>query len=283
VYQRADGYWVGAVSGIDGTGRRRRVVVYGKTKGDALTKLKEVRPIGPDVVNDVRGLTVAGWLDRWLEMARAGLAPTTALRYGELIRLRLKPLIGGVKLAQVGVFHVQKLLADMEGREISARGRQMAFLVLSRALKAAVKARLLQYNPAADVEGKPRVPKPEVTVYTEEESALLLAAAQGHRLAPLLVVAMDSGARQGELFALTWANIDFPAGAMTIRRTLEDGTLRLKEPKTGKGRRVHLSAYTMQILSQHRKAMLVEGHCRHDAPVFCDCNGGWLRKSNFIR
>lgn len=37
VYQRADGYWVGAVSGIDGTGRRRRVVVYGKTKGDALT------------------------------------------------------------------------------------------------------------------------------------------------------------------------------------------------------------------------------------------------------
>jgi len=197
VYQRADGYWVGAVSGIDGTGRRRRVVVYGKTKGDALTKLKEVRPIGPDVVNDVRGLTVAGWLDRWLEMARAGLAPTTALRYGELIRLRLKPLIGGVKLAQVGVFHVQKLLADMEGREISARGRQMAFLVLSRALKAAVKARLLQYNPAADVEGKPRVPKPEVTVYTEEESALLLAAAQGHRLAPLLVVAMDSGAPPG--------------------------------------------------------------------------------------
>jgi hypothetical protein len=166
VYQRTDGYWVGAVSGIDGTGRRRRVVVYGKPKGDALAKPKEVRPIGPDAVNDVRGLTVGGWLDQWLVMARAGFAPTTAPRYDELIRLRLKPLIGGVRLAQVGVFHVQKFLADMEGRRISARGREMAFLVLSRALRAAVRARLLQFNPAVDVEGKPRVPKPEVNVYT---------------------------------------------------------------------------------------------------------------------
>jgi integrase len=90
---------------------------------------------------------------------------------------------------------------------------------------------------------------------------------------------MDSGARQGELFALAWANVDFAAGAISIRRTLEDGTLRLKETKTGKGRRVDLSAYAMQHLAEHRKAMLAEGHYRPDAPVFCDCNGGWLRKS----
>jgi integrase len=122
------------------------------------------------------------------------------------------------------------------------------------------------------VEGRPTPAKLEVKVYTEEESAKLLAAAAGHRLAPLLVVAMDSGARQGELFALTWSDVDFQHGAITIRRSLEDakGELRPKETKTKKGRRVDLSHYTMQVLADHRRAMLAEGHCRPDAPVFCD-------------
>jgi hypothetical protein len=147
VYQRADGYWVGAVSGIDGSGRRRRVVVYGKTKGHAINKLKEVRPIGADYVGNGRHVTLGTWLDQWHEMAKGKLAPTTAQRHEQLIRLRLKPLIGGVKLAQVDVFHVQKFLADMDGQGITARGRQMAFLVLARALKAAAKMRLIPWNP----------------------------------------------------------------------------------------------------------------------------------------
>jgi integrase len=285
LYLRKDGYWVASISAIGGDGRRHRTTVYGKTKREALDKLDEAKRAASGRAGDAKRLTVGAWLDQWLEMSRGGLAPTSSERNEQLVRLRLKPLIGGVKLAQVGVFHCQKLLTDMERQEITARGRQMAFQVLSRALKIAVRNKLIASNPAVDVEGRPSPPKREMSVYTEEESARLLAAAQGHRLAPLLVVAMDSGCRQGELFGLTWQDIDFAAGAMTIRRSLEQikGRLRLKETKTKKGRRIILSPYSMQVLADHRKAMLVEGHCRPDAPVFCDTIGGRLRKSNFLR
>jgi integrase len=82
---------------------------------------------------------------------------------------------------------------------------------------------------------------------------------------------MDSGARQRELFALSWSDVDFQAGAIMIRRTLEEsptGQLRAKETKTRKGRRVDLSSFSTNVLLDHRKAMFAEGHCRPDAPVF---------------
>jgi integrase len=46
---------------------------------------------------------------------------------------------------------------------------------------------------------------------------------------------------------------------------------------------VVLSAFTLNALAEHRKAMLAEGHDRADGPVFCASEGGWLRKSNFRR
>ncbi len=36
-------------------------------------------------------------------------------------------------------------------------------------------------------------------------------------------------------------------------------------------------------LAEHRKRMLAEGNYAPDKPVFCDSEGGWLRKSNVQR
>lgn len=44
VYERADGQWVGSLSlGINAEGKRVRRVVYGDTKAEAHTKLREIQ------------------------------------------------------------------------------------------------------------------------------------------------------------------------------------------------------------------------------------------------
>src|SRR5262249_18185036 len=54
--------------------------------------------------------------------------------------------------------------------------------------------------------------------------------------------------------------------------------------KTKKSRRrVALTTFTVDALAGHRKAMLAEGNYRLDGPVFCDREGGHLRKSNVLR
>jgi integrase len=36
----------------------------------------------------------------------------------------------------------------------------------------------------------------------------------------------------------------------------------------------------MAALHEHRKQQVAKGHYRGDGPVFCDTEGGWLRKPN---
>src|SRR5262245_2686913 len=97
----------------------------------------------------------------------------------------------------------------------------------------------------------------------------------------MYVLAIDTGMRQGELLALQWSDVDFDARTVVVQRTLENlrGQVRVNEPKTSRSRRkIDLSRYALDALSDHRKAMLAEGHAK--APVFCAPNGGWMQKSN---
>ena len=58
--------------------------------------------------------------------------------------------------------------------------------------------------------------------------------------------------------------------------------MHIKETKTAKSRRrIDLSAETLAVLQEHRKAMLTAGFV--GGPVFCDTQGGYLRSGNVRR
>ena len=90
-----------------------------------------------------------------------------------------------------------------------------------------------------------------------EELAKLLAAASGTPFAPLLTVALASGARRGELLGLKWDDVDLARGTISIRRALEQtkkGGVAEKTPKSGKARVVYLPASAVEALRRHRVA-----------------------------
>jgi len=89
--------------------------------------------------------------------------------------------------------------------------------------------------------------------------------------------------RQGELFALQWADIDLKAGILQVRHSLENvsGNLRLKEPKSESGKRqIALPEMAVKALWDHKAKQLAEGlaGCPY---VFPDSDGGLLRKCSF--
>ncbi|MBV9615899.1 MAG: site-specific integrase [Ktedonobacteraceae bacterium] len=94
---------------------------------------------------------------------------------------------------------------------------------------------------------------------TVEEAALLIATAEGHRLWALIVVALATGMRRGELMGIKWNDIDFEARTLTVRRTVLYYTVdsvakyRIHEPKTASGRRtIHLPEFAIEALKKHR-------------------------------
>src|SRR5207248_158608 len=81
-----------------------------------------------------------------------------------------------------------------------------------------------------NVAGDVPLPKPgrkDIRPLSPAEVTRFLDAVQGDRLFALYVVALDSGARQGELLALEWSDWDPASRELSITKTLVD--------KDGKG------------------------------------------------
>jgi integrase len=179
-----------------------------------------------------------------------------------------------------------KLYAELAAAEVSNAMAKKAGVTLGVALQYAVEtAKLVPYNAARAVR-KPKHRPKEMQVLDLGQTQTFLGEARSDRLFTLYCFLLDSGAREGEAFALQWPDIDWPGSSAQIVRALEEtkGNLSLKELKTAKSRRrVKLSAFTMEALAEHRKAMLAEGQDVRSGPVFCDTQGGYLRKSNVQR
>jgi integrase len=276
--------WACTISlGYGGKGKRKRRTVYGKTKADVQGKLARLQS-GSDVLVNPGTCTLQQFLERWLEdVVKPTRTPNTYRSYEGVVRCHVNEHIGGIRVANLQAVQVQGLYSEMERGGASARMRQLAHAVLHKAMAQAVKWGMLPGNPCSAVD-RPRVARKEMKTLTPEQTHHLLVTARPHRLWALFVLAVGTGMRQGELFALRWEDIDLEDGTVFVQHTLEeiDGKFRLKEPKSAAGRRrIELPGFAVEALHEHRKRMLAEGHLA--GPVFCDRRGGWLRKSNFTR
>jgi integrase len=286
IYERADGLWVASVSlGYDAEGKRIRRVVYGKSKSEVAEKLRRLQTsVDHGRIPEAGGLTVAEFLARWLEGIKPTVAANTYDPYERHCRLYLTPQIGGTKLEKLTALHVQKLYADLAAAGLSAVMRRKVGATLGVALQNAVGLRLIMHNPARDVP-KPRYVPREMQALDPDQARRFLAEARQDRLFALYAFLLDSGAREGEAFGLQWSDVDWDGGAVQILRNLEEcrGKLKLKDLKTKKSRRrVPLSAFTMGVLAEHRKAMLAEGHYRPEGPVFCNTAGVGCARTTFF-
>jgi integrase len=280
IYEEADGRWTGVVSfGINpATGKRRRRKVHGKTKQEVQAKLRELQGKGP---GEPCRLTVGQFMTRWLEnTAREKIGEGTYERYKRIVDQRIAPHLGGLRLADLTAFHVEDFYADLKRKPVGAASRHQAGMVLSTALKHAVRLRLIPANPAAEV-AKPRPEEREMTILTDEQVRVFLTAACRSRYYALFALAIATGMRQGELLALRWPDVDFENNTVTVRRTVlrVKGRHVVKEPKTKASRRtITVPAFAVDALHAHRKKMLARGFA--DRPVFCSLTGGTMSAQN---
>ncbi len=236
VYLRQDGRYAASAS-FEG----KRITKYGKTKKEAwdnlqtaLDDLKQGRVvIGPKQ-------TVKQYLEHWLEnVHRLEIELTSLDQYRCILRAHLLPAFGHLQLSQltrehVQAYHVQKLDEGLSPKRIKS-----IHALLSSALKDAVKHRILSQNVCEHVT-LPKRKKHKPSVLTPEECTRLVVAARGRRLWFLLLVALTTGARLGELCALHWEDIDLVSLRIRIHRScarVKGLGLIEKQPKTESGSR----------------------------------------------
>jgi integrase len=139
---------------------------------------------------------------------------------------------------------------------LSSRSVKHALDTLRAALRWAVRMGILVRNPA-DAVSSIKVERKEMRALDAAGVAALVEAARGSELENLIIVAVGSGLRRGELCGLRWRDVDFEASRISVRRSVEvvDGERREKEPKTARSARtIGVPGFVVEALRAQRKA-----------------------------
>ncbi len=287
VYQRTDGRWCASVT----TERGHRQHFLGRTRAEVARKLTgalDARDKGVLVTGPRQ--TVGQFFTQWLAAVQPSLRPRTFVGYEQLVRLHVVPDLGPLSLTKLSPQHLQRLYASRLDAGLSSTTVNHLHALIHKALSNAVRWGMLQRN-IADLVDPPRSRHFAIATLSPEQARAFLAAARGHRLEALYVLAVTTGMRQGELLGLRWRDVDVDAGTLQIRGSLQatpEGR-RILEPKTaGSRRRVALSKQPIDALRRHRVAQAEErlrlGAGWEDSDlVFCSAAGHPITASGLRR
>ncbi|GAA5503311.1 tyrosine recombinase XerC [Deinococcus xinjiangensis] len=184
-----------------------------------------------------QALTVSALLDRWLKVKAAQVeSKRTAQINADLVRLHIKPRIGGLKVKALDSARVLDFYTELATETDLQRTRQQIHNALCQALDYAQLIGVVQFNAAKAVK-VPRVARPkrelleedgEVMAWSLDQTRALYAAClkDGTPHALAIAFALYTGARRGEVFGLRWKDIDLtpsadaPYGTAAIRQAV---------------------------------------------------------------
>jgi integrase len=241
--------------------------------GTSRNKTEAEKAIAAAVTEHARGgiaepskVTVAEWLEKWLEHRTPALSSNTVTSYRHMINGHLVPGIGDIKLQALKPADLRKLYNSLYSRRgtieepiaLSSRTTRYIHVVLHAALKDAVKLELVMRN-VADVVKPETASSAENThaaqSWTAEEVSQFLEVARDDSLYVLFYLLLALGLRRGEVCGLRWSNIDLDKQLLRVAeaRVCIDGKPQSSKPKTAKSRRVlKLPLEVVEVLCAYR-------------------------------
>ena len=280
VYKRAT--WRYRFEAAPVGGKRRRVEKSGfRTKKEALvagTKAyNEYLNVGRTFVPSE--VSVADYLDEWLELRKPELRPNSIRIYSQRIKMQIKPALGKYKLSAITAADIQRLINDLFMQGVSRETIAGVKSVLTNALKYAVEPMgYLQHAPIDGVKLPSRRVRPPVPPRTRVREPItpadwmqikeLISGKSGYLA---FVIGYHTGMRAGEVLGLSWEDIDFDNRTLHVRhqqQRLEKGIF-ITEPKYESSRIISMDgALIAELLNekrrqQHLTALLDEQYPRY--------------------
>lgn len=185
------------------------------------------------------------WGERWLRSLER--KETTVASYRSTVAYASE-LFGGKVVRRLQPEDVARLNVLLRERGVSPSTRAKHLRVLGACLAAAIAHGYAARNPVRQLPKaeRPRPVRKEAAYYTNEELPRLFPELPPGVSTVLFQLALKTGMRQGELLALTWADIDLAEAVVRVRRTITDGHLSV--PKNHERRDVDLTADLVTLL-----------------------------------
>lgn len=287
IYQRKDGTWAGVSKYTAQDKTIKKHFVYAKSYNKVAKKKKEweaTNSKGP--VSTDADMTLSDYARTiyFPSYSDGRIRQSTYEGYLRTFNAHIKPKIGHIKLCALRRDRVKAFLDDRlehgnlkTGGPLKRRQVEYIYTILRMILHYAVNNEILQRNVCDLVTIPGKKDKLTFHPWTTEQTELFVESVQKSRLFPLYMVACYTGLRRSEILALSWDNIDFTKGTISVQRALTRsiGGVKFGPPKSNQSRRtICVSEPVINALKIWKKKQATEklafpGHYNTDNLVFC--------------
>lgn len=194
-------------------------------------------------------VTVGELMSEWLQRARPELEPETYRDYAEYVKNTWAEKFGPLTLSAFS----RDLVEDWIASQTTSRKRILNLLTpLRQSMRYAVAQKLIPADPLLNLRvQRPRANSEDtVDPFTPAEIAAVV-----QKLHPSVANLAEfwvwAGLREGELFGLTWSDVDFDRGVLRVSRAVRE--TRTKATKTARGTRtIRLLAPALEALRRQK-------------------------------
>ena len=252
IFRQINGKWRAQVS-ING----RRLSQTANSKAECRDWIRKMlNQIDQGLTFEDSDMTLAEYLKEVIAVKKRALRLSTGIQYERLVTLYVYPKLGKMKLKDLNVRVINRFYESLvvEGIGLSSIG--YTHRILHVALEQAVINGILARNP---VHGAtvPRLKRKEMKILNEQQVGLFLVAASNSRYKTLYHLAVTTGMRISELRGLSWSDIDWIRGSISVNRQIQDvqgnGSV-TGSPKTFAGtRKILLGETTLNELRDQQR------------------------------
>ena len=211
---------------------------------------------------NIKDLTFAQYSEIFIKKYCEGnIGLITIKNYKRLLKGVL-PYLGGRKLSQITTYMLDDMYKELrkgqKGKELSYNSMYDYYKLINVMFTQAIRWEFITDNPNSKVQ-KPKKQKVERKFYDLEQVDLLLSCLENEciKYKALITLALDSGARRGEISALLWSDINFETRALSISKSLKvinKDKIDEKDVKTlSSNRTIILCQSTIDVLKEYKE------------------------------
>ncbi|HDT7488199.1 TPA: site-specific integrase [Enterococcus faecium] len=285
---------------INDDGSRKKVEkVGGDTRPEAEAALRKVLSDIDETGQYFLGTDtrVKQYLDFWMEeYVKLNLKYNTYENYRFTIKNHINGYLGKKKLTDLSPALLQNFINAEFKKGYSKKTMTITHSVLKNALNMAVYPwGLIKQNPMLYVkipkyEARPTTKKDLKIISLEDFDHMLEITPEGHPFYIPLNIGFYTGMRVGEVCGLTWDDVDFSNGTITVEKQMvkNDGAWVYGTPKTSSSNRtIFIGQTLLAILKKHKKQQLENrmkyGNLYIDSNAVCTKEDGELVTPSVVK
>ena len=232
--------------------------------GEVLNRTQEREKAAQEAAEAAKLKTVRQYADGvFMPAKEATFSENARSSYRMFLDKHILPVLGDVLFVEVSPAMISKLLIDFQRAGYAHATTVKLYNILNGLFEMAFLDDSIPMNPMLKVKRpaprKDEQPQEESDkAYTVQELSYILSCAAQEPLQwqTYISLAADTGLRRGECCGLQWSDIDFKAGAVTVRHNLQytaAAGVYATSPKNGKVRVVDVGPETLALLKQLRE------------------------------